>query len=109
MGVQSYTLSLSTAETNLEVEKRENSVIALEGEAAKKYNYNASPESNIMFELMQDHDMKESVVFAKMAQAEMIKTGGRKDMGVSSIPTLCEISELTSQLLLWLIFSLIQQ
>lgn len=82
MGVQSYTLSLSTAETNLEVEKRENSVIALEGEAAKKYNYNASPESNIMFELMQDHDMKESVVFAKMAQAEMIKTGGRKDMGV---------------------------
>ena len=48
-GVQSYTLSLKTAETNLEVEKRENSVIAMEGEAAKKYNYNASAESNIMF------------------------------------------------------------
>ena len=81
-GVQSYTLSLSTADTNLEVEKRENSVIALEGEAAKKYNYNASSESNIMFELMQDRDMKESVEFAKMAQNEMVKTGGRKDMGV---------------------------
>lgn len=81
-GVQSYTLSLNSTGTNLAVEKRENSVIALEGEAAKKYNYNASPESNIMFELMQDHDMKESVAFAKMAQDEMVHTGGRKDMGV---------------------------
>ncbi|MBR1521775.1 MAG: N-acetylmuramoyl-L-alanine amidase [Bacteroidaceae bacterium] len=81
-GVQSYTLSLKTVGTNLEVEKRENSVIALEGEAAKKYNYNASAESNIMYELMQDHDMKESVAFAKMAQNEMVRTGGRKDMGV---------------------------
>ncbi len=81
-GVQSYTLSLSTAGTNLEVEKRENSVIALEGDAAKKYNYDMSAESNIMFELMQDHDMKESVEFAKMAQNEMVRTAGRKDMGV---------------------------
>lgn len=81
-GVQSYTLSLSTTGTNLEVEKRENSVIALEGEAAKKYGYDSSSESNIMFELMQDRDMKESVEFAKMAQYEMIHTGGRKDMGV---------------------------
>ena len=81
-GVQSYTLSLSTAGTNLEVEKRENSVIALEGEAAKKYGYDFSSESNIMFELMQDRDMKESVEFAKLAQHEMVHTGGRKDMGV---------------------------
>lgn len=81
-GVQSYTLTLRTASTNLAVEKRENSVIALEGEAAKKYNYNPSPESNIMFELMQDHDMKESVNFAKLVQNEMVHTGGRNDMGV---------------------------
>ncbi|MCR5043720.1 MAG: N-acetylmuramoyl-L-alanine amidase [Bacteroidaceae bacterium] len=81
-GVQSYTLTLRTASTNLAVEKRENSVIALEGEDAKKYNYNPSPESNIMFELMQDHDMKESVNFAKMVQNEMVHTAGRNDMGV---------------------------
>ena len=81
-GVQSYTLTLRTASTNLAVEKRENSVIALEGDAAKKYNYNPSPESNIMFELMQDHDMKESVNFAKMVQSEMVHTAGRVDMGV---------------------------
>lgn len=81
-GVQSYTLSLSTAETNLEVEKLENSVIALEGDAAKKYNYNSTAESDIMFELMQDYDMKKSVEFAQLAQKEMVRTGGRKDMGV---------------------------
>ena len=81
-GVQSYTLSLRTASTNLEVEKRENSVIALEGEAAKKYDYNPSPESNIMFELMQDHDMKESVAFAKLVQGEMVGTARRGNMGV---------------------------
>jgi len=82
MGVQSYTLTLDRAATNLEVEKRENSVIALEGDAAKKYNYNPSPENDIMFEFMQDQDMKESVKFAKMAQREMIRTAGRNDMGV---------------------------
>lgn len=82
VGVQSYTLSLKTVATNLAVEKRENSVIALEGAAAQKYEYHPTPESDIMFELMQDHDMKQSVVFAKMAQDEMIGTGGRKDLGV---------------------------
>lgn len=82
MGVQSYTLSLKTAGTNLEVEKRENSVIALEGDAAKKYNYSNNAESDIMFELMQDRDMMESVNFAKIAQEEMVGTGGRNDKGV---------------------------
>lgn len=82
MGVQSYTLSLRTASTNLEVEKRENSVIALEGEAAKKYDYHPSPESNIIFELMQDHDMKESVNFAKIVQGEMVHGARRNDLGV---------------------------
>jgi len=81
-GVQSYTLSLNPAQTNLEVEKRENSVIALEGEEAKKYNYNQTAESDIIFELMQDQDMKESVNFAKVVQREMVRTGGRSDMGV---------------------------
>ncbi len=81
VGVQSYTLSLKTVGTNLEVEKRENSVIALEGDAAKQYDYFPSAESDIMFELMQDHDMKESVEFAQMAQKAMVGIG-RKDMGV---------------------------
>ena len=84
MGVQSYTLTLRTAQTNLEVEKRENSVIQFESDGVQKYSFMNpnSPESEIMFELMQDRDMQESVNFAKLAQEEMVKTGGRKDMGV---------------------------
>ena len=84
MGVQAYTLTLRTAQTNLEVEKRENSVIQFEADGAQKYSFMNpnSPESEIMFELMQDRDMQESVNFAKLAQEEMVKTGGRKDMGV---------------------------
>lgn len=84
MGVQSYTLSLKTAGTNLEVEKRENSVIQFEADGEQKYGF-ANPnssESDIMFELMQDRDMQESVNFAKLAQEEMVVSGGRKDMGV---------------------------
>ena len=84
MGVQSYTLSLKTVGTNLEVEKRENSVVQYEANGEQKYSF-ANPnssESDIMFELMQDRDMQESVTFAKLAQEEMVQSGGRKDMGV---------------------------
>ena len=84
LGVQSYTLSLKTVGTNLEVEKRENSVIQFEADGEQKYSF-ANPnssESDIMFELMQDRDMQESVNFAKLAQEEMVHSGGRKDMGV---------------------------
>lgn len=84
VGVQSYTLALRTASTNLEVEKRENSVIQFEPDGASKYSF-ANPnstESDIMFELMQDKDMKESVKFAEMAQNEMVRTGRRNNMGV---------------------------
>lgn len=84
MGVQSYTLSLKTAATNLEVEKRENSVIQFEENGAQRYSFNNpnSSESDIIFELMQDRDMKESVNFATMVQREMVNEGGRRDMGV---------------------------
>lgn len=84
MGVQSYTLTLKTASTNLEVEKRENSVIQYEQDGGSKYSYSNpnSSESDIMFELMQDRDMQESVNFAKVVQNEMVRTGGRKDLGV---------------------------
>ena len=84
MGVQSYTLTLKSAATNLEVEKRENSVIQYEQDGNSKYSYNNpnSSESDIMFELMQDKDMKESVDFAKIVQKEMVHTAGRNDMGV---------------------------
>lgn len=82
-GVQTYTLTLRTADVNLEVEKRENSVINLESSGARnKYKYDDTTESKIMWELIQDITMKESVSFAKKVQNEMVYTGGRKNMGV---------------------------
>jgi len=82
-GVQSYTLTLRTADVNLEVEKRENSVIQLESSGAQsKYKYNDTAEAEIMFELMQDIHMRESVNFAKLAQNEMVRYAGRNNMGV---------------------------
>lgn len=81
-GVQTYTLALRGASKNLEVEKRENSVIALEsGRYYDAYN-GLSAEIEIMRELMQQRDMEESVNFAKIVQSEMVNGAGRKDLGV---------------------------
>lgn len=84
MGAQAYTLTLRTAAENLEVEKRENSVIQFEADGGQKYSFanDNSSESDIMFELMQDRDMQESVDFATIAQNELVRNGGRKDKGV---------------------------
>ncbi len=82
-GVQSYTLTLNTAEANLEVEKRENSVIQLEEDGEEKWSYNTnSAESDIIYEMLQDQHMEQSVDFAKIVQNEMVRTAGRKDAGV---------------------------
>ena len=88
MGVQSYTLTLRTAQTNLEVEKRENSVIQFESDGAQKYSFMNpnSPESEIMFELMQDRDMQESVNFAKLAQDLTYMPSVLLEMGFISTP-----------------------
>ena len=83
-GVESYTLALRTASTNLAVEKRENSVIQFEPDGKQKYMIanNNSAESNIVFEMMQDEDFKKSVELAKLCQSEMVNTGKRADRGV---------------------------
>lgn len=83
-GVQSYTLTLNTAASNLEVEKRENSVIQLEENGEEKWSYSNpnSSESDIMYELLQDQHMEQSVDFAQIVQNEMVNTANRKDAGV---------------------------
>jgi N-acetylmuramoyl-L-alanine amidase len=84
LGVQSYTLTLKSSGANLEVEKRENSVIQFEEDGERKYSFSNpnSSESDIIFELMQDRDMKESVDFAKLIQNEMVHSAKRQDKGV---------------------------
>ena len=89
-GFQTYTLGRSRRTgkmtgvmENLEVAKRENAVIFKEDNYQKFYrglNLN-SPESNIMFEFVQDKNMENSAELAKYMQRFVCQATGRADMG----------------------------
>ena len=89
-GFQTYTLGRSRRTgkktgvlENLEVAKRENAVIFQEQNY--KQNYRGfdpdSPESNIMFEFIQDKNMENSAELAKYMQRYVCQATGRADMG----------------------------
>ena len=89
-GFQTYTLGTSKRTgkktgvmENLEVAKRENAVIFLEKDYQQTYHgYDPnSPESNIMFEFIQDKNMENSVELAKYMQKYVCEATGRQDMG----------------------------
>lgn len=83
-GAETYTLGLARTDENLEVAKRENSVITLEDDYKQKYegfDPNSS-ESYIIFEFMQNKHMAQSVTLASSIQKEFSKRSGRKDRGV---------------------------
>lgn len=86
-GFQTYTLGKGSSgngiSTNLEVAKRENSVILLEDNYKQSYQGfdPDSPESNIMFEFMQDRNMEQSVNLAKLLQRNVCAATGRIDGG----------------------------
>ncbi|MBR3110387.1 MAG: N-acetylmuramoyl-L-alanine amidase [Prevotella sp.] len=89
-GFQTYTLGTSKRTgkktgvlENLEVAKRENSVIFLEKDYKQTYQgYDPnSPESNIMFEFIQDKNMENSVELAKYMQKYVCQATGRQNMG----------------------------
>lgn len=83
-GTETYTLGMHRASENLEVAKRENTVITLENDYNQKYEGfdPRSSESYIIFELMQDQNMAASVSFAKQIQKQFVQTAGRADRGV---------------------------
>lgn len=86
-GFESYTLGdgrSQATKTNLEVAKRENSVILLEENYEQHYvGYDPnSPESNIMFEFVQDRNLSKSIDFAKMLQKNVCRAASRPDKGV---------------------------
>ena len=90
-GYQTYTLGRSRRDgnrkgyiENLEVAKRENAVILYEKDYQQHYEGfdPNSPESNILFELMQDKNMENSVQLAKMMQKYVCQATGRQDQGV---------------------------
>ena len=88
-GFQTYTLGRgrNTGKAgfieNLEVAKRENEAILLEDNYLQTYQgYDPrSPESDILFEFMQDDNMLNSVELAKLLQKHVCSTTGRQDQG----------------------------
>lgn len=83
-GFETYTLGMHRAADNLEVAKRENSVILVESNYEQRYqgfDPNSS-ESYIIFELMQDRYMEQSVELARMVQQEVCSAASRPDKGV---------------------------
>jgi N-acetylmuramoyl-L-alanine amidase len=91
-GYQTYTLGRSRRDgnmqgyiENLEVAKRENSVI-LYYEKDYQQHYEGfdpnSPESNIIFELMQDKNLENGIQLAKFMQKNICSATGRQDKGV---------------------------
>ncbi len=83
-GTESYTLGMHRAASNLEVAKRENSAIMLENDYEETYEGfdPKSSESYIIFELMQDQYMKQSVNLAKHIQDQFTSVAGRNNRGV---------------------------
>lgn len=83
-GTETYTLGLHRTEDNLEVAKKENSVILIESDYEQRYagfNPNSS-ESYIIFEFLQDKNMEKSVGFATAIQKQFKNTAKRIDKGV---------------------------
>ena len=83
-GTETYVLGLHRTEDNLNVAKKENSVILLEDDYTTRYegfNPNLS-ESYIMFELLQDSYLDQSVRFASTLQSNFKEQAQRHDREV---------------------------
>ncbi len=82
-GAETYTLGMARAAANLEVAKRENAVITYEKDYKVTYEgFDPNKaESYIIFELMQDRYMKQSVELARAIQQQYVSSG-RQNKGV---------------------------
>lgn len=83
-GLETYTLGMHRAADNLDVARRENSVILIEDNYKQHYEGfdPRSSESYIMFEFMQDKNMAQSVDMAKYVQQRTCASAGRANKGV---------------------------
>lgn len=83
-GLETYTLGMHRASDNLDVAKRENSVILVEKDYQQHYEGfdPNSAESYIMFEFLQDYNMAKSVDMAKYVQRHVCATANRPNKGV---------------------------
>jgi N-acetylmuramoyl-L-alanine amidase len=86
-GTETYVLGLHRSEDNLNVAKRENSVILLEKDHTTRYegfDPNLS-ESYIMFELIQNTHLDQSVAFARILQDSFHKRAQRANRDVRQL------------------------
>ncbi len=83
-GAETFVLGLHRSEENLEVAKKENSVIILEEDYTTKYEGfdPTSPESYIIFELMQNVYLDQSISAASIIQEQFETRVGRRNRGV---------------------------
>ena len=83
-GAEVYTFGVTRIQENLDVAKRENSVILLEENYEQKYEGfdPNSAESYIIFEFMVNLYAEQSINFAGMVQKELVKTAKRGNRGV---------------------------
>ncbi|MDE5773108.1 MAG: N-acetylmuramoyl-L-alanine amidase [Muribaculaceae bacterium] len=83
-GASVYALGLHKDDNNMNVARRENSVIEMEGNYEQKYSgFDPSKdESYIIFEMAQKKNLAQSIKFAHEVQRNMVSIADRKDRGV---------------------------
>jgi N-acetylmuramoyl-L-alanine amidase len=83
-GTSVYALGLHKDQNNLNVARRENSVIELESDYKQKYSgFDPSKdESYIIFEMAQKKNLGNSLKFANLAQKQLVAVADRVDRGV---------------------------
>ncbi len=83
-GASVYTLGLGRSKENLEVAKRENSVMMLEPDYTTTYSGfdPNSAESYIVFEMTQNRHLNQSIKFAALTQKQLVSNAGRADKGI---------------------------
>ena len=82
-GTSTYVLGLHRTEANLEVAKRENSVILLEDDRDKNYEFDPNtPEGHIIMSMKQNAFLDQSIDFASKTEHEFGTYSKRKSLGV---------------------------
>lgn len=83
-GTETFAMGLHNSEENLEVAKKENAVIALEDDYSTKYEGfdPNSTESYIIFSLLQNTNLQQSLTIASYVQKQFRERASRHDRGV---------------------------
>ncbi len=82
-GTSTYVLGLHRTDDNLEIAKRENAVIELEGDKDKNYEFDPnSPEGHIIMSMKQNAFLDQSILIASKIEDELAVLSKRKSRGV---------------------------